>query len=123
MSARPLLGIVDDDPSVRESVPDLLGTFGLSSLAYSSGEELLGSGALESIDCLLLDIAMPGMSGPELHRELRRQRRDIPVIFITAQTCGAQRQSVLDEGAVACLRKPFHPDALLGAIRTALDLP
>ena len=84
-SERPLLSVVDDDESVRESLPDLLREFGFAARAFSSAEEFLSSGCVDETSCLILDIAMPGMTGPELHQELKRRGQEIPVIFITGQ--------------------------------------
>ncbi|MGO9932238.1 MAG: response regulator transcription factor [Steroidobacteraceae bacterium] len=120
MTIRPLVSIVDDDESVRESLPDWLRVVGFSAQAFSSAEEFLASGYVDQTRCLLLDIAMPGMSGPDLQRELKLRGREIPVVFITAQTDEAIRSRVLEQGAVECLLKPFSDIALLDAINSAL---
>ena len=86
-SDRPLLSVVDDDESVRESLPDLLREFGFAARAFPSAEEFLSSGCVDETSCLILDIAMPGMTGPELHQELKRRGQEIPTIFITGQRC------------------------------------
>src|SRR5277367_5799912 len=80
-----LIVVVDDDESVRESLPDLLKEFGFDVEAFASAREFLASGAAESAGCLILDIAMPEMSGPELQRELKRRGCGVPIVFITAQ--------------------------------------
>jgi FixJ family two-component response regulator len=116
----PLVSIVDDDESVRESLPDLLRLFGFAAQAFSSAEEFLTSGYVDQTRCLVLDVAMPGMSGPDLQRELKLRRQEIPVVFITAQKDEAIRSRVLEQGAVDCLLKPFTDVALLRAINTAL---
>lgn len=115
-----LVSVVDDDESVRESLPDLLRVLGFAARTFSSAEEFLASDSIEQTDCLLLDVAMPGMSGPDLLQELRRQRKEIPVIFITAQRDEAVRSRLIEQGAVECLFKPFSEDALLKALNTAL---
>lgn len=115
-----LVSIVDDDESVRESLPDLVREFGFAARAFSSAEEFLASDGVEQTRCLLLDISMPGMSGPDLQQELRRQRREIPVVFITAQRDETARSRLLEQGAVECLFKPFSEDALLDALNAAL---
>ncbi|MGO9369053.1 MAG: response regulator transcription factor [Terriglobales bacterium] len=120
MTVAPLVSIVDDDESVRESLPDLLRVLGFAARAFSSAEEFLGSGYVDQTRCLLLDVAMPGMSGPDLQRELKLRWKEIPVVFITAQTDEAIRSRVLEQGAVECLLKPFSDIALLDAINTAL---
>jgi FixJ family two-component response regulator len=80
----PLVSIIDDDESVRESLPDLLKEFGFCVEAFASAEALLNSGSVNGTSCLILDVAMPGMKGPELHRELKRRGRPIPIVYITA---------------------------------------
>lgn len=116
----PLVSIVDDDESVRESLPDLLGEFGFAARAFASGEEFLASDCIDQTRCLILDFAMPGMSGPDLQRELKVRRREIPIVFITAQPEEAVRRQVLEQGAVECLFKPFSDAALLEAIDSVL---
>ena len=115
-----LVSVVDDDQSVRESLPDLLREFGYAARAFSSAEEFLASGVVDVTRCLILDIAMPGMSGPELQRELTRRRSGIPIIFITALGDETVRPRVLAHGAVECLFKPFSETALLGALNAAI---
>ncbi len=119
---RPLLSVVvDDDESVRESLPDLLREFGFAARAFSSGEEFLASGCADETSCLILDIAMPGMSGPELYQELKRRGQEIPIIYITGQRDETVRARVLKQGAAGFLLKPFSDTALLAAIKTALQ--
>ena len=115
---RPLLSVVDDDESVRESLPDLIREFGFAARAFSSAEEFLSSGSVDETSCLILDIAMPGMSGPELHQELKRRGEEIPTIFITGQKDETIRARVLKQGAAGFLLKPFSDAALLAAIKT-----
>src|SRR5579863_6716566 len=109
--------VVDDDESVRESLPDLLREFGFAARAFSSAREFLSSGCVDETSCLILDIAMPNMSGPELQQELKRSGREIPTIFITGQKDETIRAQVLNQGA-AFLLKPFSDTALLAAIKT-----
>jgi FixJ family two-component response regulator len=120
MPTRSLVSVVDDDESVRESLPDLLREFGFTAEAFSSAEEFLASDVLCQTSCLILDIAMPGMTGYDLQRELTRRRRDIPIVFITAHGDEDLRPRVLQEGAVECLLKPFSETALLDAVNAAL---
>jgi len=120
-NARPLLSVVDDDESVRESLPDLLKEFGFAARAFSSAQEFLSSGCLTETSCLILDISMPGMSGPELYQELRRRGQDIPIIFITGQRDETIRTRVLKQGTAGFLLKPFSDAALLTAINMALQ--
>ena len=119
-TTRPLLSVVDDDESVRESLPDLLREFGFAAQVFSSAEEFLSSGCVGETSCLILDIAMPGMSGPELHQELKRRGQEIPTIFITGQRDETIRARMLKQGVAAFLLKPFNDADLLAAIKTAL---
>jgi len=119
---RPLVAVVDDDESVRESLPDLLGEFGFRSKVFSSAEEFLASDTISRMKCLLLDIAMPGMTGFDLQQELKVRGHNIPVVFITAQKDEPVRKRALEEGAVGVLLKPFSDTALLKALNTALGL-
>jgi len=121
--SRPLVSVVDDDESVRESLPDLLREFGFAAETFESAEAFLGSDAPRRTRCLILDIAMPGMSGPELQQELARRGDTMPIIFITAHRDDAVCQRVLALGAVDCLFKPFSDTALLGALKAALRIP
>jgi FixJ family two-component response regulator len=120
MDKRPLVSVVDDSESVRESIPDLLEQFGFSAQAFESAEAFLASSAPSSTNCLILDVGLPGMSGPDLHEELKRTGRRIPTVFITAQGETSLRPRLIAAGAVACLFKPFDDDALFEAITAAL---
>jgi FixJ family two-component response regulator len=120
MNTRPLVSVIDDDESVRESLPHLLKGFGFAVRAFSSAEEFLASDQISQNKCLILDINMPGMSGPDLLEELKRLGWEIPVVFITAQRDEKVRSDVLQQGAVACLFKPFSGKALRAAIEVAL---
>ena len=120
MDVRCLVSVVDDDESIRESLPDLLREFGFSARAFSSAEEFLESKLVGETRCLILDIAMPGMSGPDLQLELTRRRQTIPIIFITAHRDENVRSRVVEQGAVRCLFKPFSDMALLEALHFAL---
>jgi len=119
-SIRPLVSVVDDDESVRESLPDLLRQFGYAVQAFSSAEEFLGSDDVGQTRCLILDVAMPGMTGPELQRELTARGQEIPIVFITAHRDDALRPRLLAQGAVECLFKPFSETALREAIDAAI---
>jgi len=115
-----LVSVVDDDESVRESLPDLLKELGFAVQAFSSAEEFLASDYVDQTSCLILDIAMPGMTGLDLQRELKVRRQPIPIVFVTAQTDDSVRPRMLREGAVECLFKPFSDSALLEAVNCAL---
>ncbi|WP_420997316.1 response regulator [Cupriavidus sp. 30B13] len=114
-----LVSVVDDDESVREALPDLLREFGYAVRAFPSAEAFLGSDCVSQTGCLILDIAMPGMSGLELQRALRLRGRTIPIVFITAHGDEAVGPYVLAQGAVACLLKPFSEASLLAALSAA----
>jgi len=122
MIGRSLVSVVDDDESVRESLPDLLRQFGFAAQAFSSAEAFLASNAVSETNCLLLDVAMPGMSGPELQQELIRRQQEIPIVFVTANGDTTVRPRLLAQGAVECLFKPFSEAALLDALNAALRM-
>ena len=116
-----LVAVVDDDESVRESLPDLLREFGFAARTFSSAAEFLSSNSVSQSKCLILDIFMPGMTGLDLQRELRLRGQPIPIIFMTAIKNETVRPHVLEEGAVECLFKPFSDTALLEALNKALQ--
>ena len=116
-----LISVVDDDESVRESLPDLLREFGFAVETFASAEDFLASGRVVTTACLILDIAMPGMSGPDLQHELVQRRQKVPIIFITAHADPSMFPRLIDQGASACLLKPFSDTALRDALDVALD--
>ena len=118
----PLISVVDDDESIRESLPDLLKLFGFSAQTFSSAEEFLASDRIGQTTCLILDIAMPGMTGPDLQQELKVRQIEIPIIFMTAGKDDAVRPRLLKDGAVECLFKPFSDSDLLDALNAALHV-
>jgi FixJ family two-component response regulator len=122
MGKRSLVTVVDDDESVRESLPDLIRQFGFNAQAFSSAEAFLASAVVGETSCLVLDIAMPGMSGPDLQQELMRRQQEIPIVFITARGDEMIRPRLLAQGAIACLFKPFSDIALLDALNAALRM-
>ena len=117
---RPLVSVVDDDSSVRESLPDLLREFGFAATAFSSANEFLSSGTVDQTKCLILDVAMPDMTGLELQLELKRRGQSIPIVFITGQRDEELRNQALKEGAINFLHKPFSDTALLEALNMIL---
>jgi len=117
---RPLLSVVDDDESVRESLPDLLREFGFAARAFSSAREFLSSDYVDETRCLILDVAMPGMSGLDLQQELKHRGKEIPIIFITGQKDEDIRKQAFTQGAVKFLYKPFSDNVLLDAVNAAL---
>jgi FixJ family two-component response regulator len=122
MDKRSLVSVVDDDESVRESLPDLLRELGFAVEAFSSAEAFLASETVSETSCLILDVALPGMTGPDLQRELMRRRQQVPIVFITAHGDDTLRPRLLLLGAVACLFKPFSESALLDALDAALRM-
>jgi FixJ family two-component response regulator len=122
MVTRPLISVVDDDESVRESLPDLLRELGFAARAFSSAEEFLASDILDQTNCLVMDVSMPVMSGPDLQQELTRRRQAIPIVFITAHGDETLRPRLLAGGALECLFKPFSEAALLRALNAALHV-
>jgi FixJ family two-component response regulator len=121
MSTRPLVSVVDDSESVRESLPDLVRQSGCDVQAFASAEAFLESGIAGETSSLILDVGLPGMSGPDLQQELMRRGQPIPIIFITAQGDKSLPALLIGRGAVACLLKPFSDTALLDALHTALE--
>lgn len=121
-ATRSLVSIVDDDESVRDSLPDLVRQFGFVAQAFASAEAFLASELVDQTTCLILDIGMPGMSGPDLQRELANRRRKIPIVFITGSDDKAVRSRLLADGAAECLFKPFSETALLDALNAALRM-
>ncbi len=122
MNERLLVSVVDDDESVRESLPDFLRQVGFAAEAFSSAEAFLASDFVSETSCLILDVAMPGMSGPDLQEELIRRQQGIPIVFITANGDKTVRPRLLAQGAVECLFKPFSEAALLDALDAALRM-
>lgn len=116
----PLISIIDDDEAVRRSVDDLIRSAGLRARGFSSAEAFLQSNQLSEIDCLILDLCLPGMSGLELQRQLAQDNFDLPIIFMTAHESGDQRRRAVEAGAVGFLNKPFDEADLLNAIDIAL---
>ena len=120
MTERPLVAVVDDDISVRESVPALLDQVGFAVQAFASAEAFLTSDAADATSCLVLDVGLPGMSGPDLQQELTRRAKRVPIVFITAKSDKSLQRHLLTAGAVACLFKPFSDTALIEAVEAAV---
>lgn len=120
-SERSLVSVVDDDESVREALPDLLREFGFASRAFSSAEAFLSSDCVNKTKCLILDVCMPGITGLDLHRELKLRGQQIPTIFMTAKRDDAIRARALGQGAAEFLYKPFSDTTLLEALKAAIQ--
>ncbi len=117
---RRLVSVVDDDESVRESLPDLLRSLGIETHPFASAEAFLASDSLEQTGCLILDVAMPCMSVLDLQQALAQHSRSIPIVFITAHSIESVRPQVMNRGAVACVFKPFSETSILEAVNAAL---
>lgn len=115
------ISVVDDDESMRESLESLLKSMGFRVALYPGAEEFLDAAGAERTDCLILDVRLAGMSGPELQKELATEHPELPVIFITGHGTEALRQKVMADGAVDCLFKPFSDETLLCAVETAAE--
>ena len=119
----PLVAVVDDDISVRESLESLIRSAGLGVTVFASAEEFLNSAHPNRLDCLILDVRMPGMSGIELHRHLLASNCKVPVVFITAHVSDDRaRSEACSDWTVAYLAKPFSDDELLDAVHAASRL-
>jgi len=116
-----IVAVVDDDPSVRESLESLIASAGLTACVFSRAEDFLRGDGLASAGCLITDVRMPGMDGVALQRHVRSLRPDLPVIFITAHDDDEVERRALAEGAACFLRKPFDAGELLRATRKALN--
>ena len=117
---RSLVSVVDDDASIRDSLPDLLRELGFAARAFSSAEAFLSADCIDNTRCLILDIMMPGMTGLDLQEELTRRGREIPVIFISGCKEEALRARAFKQSAVEFLNKPFSEAALLHALNAAI---
>ncbi len=120
MSNSPLISVVEDDDSVRESLWRLIRSVGFAVQAFSSAEQFLNSEQFRETRCLILDVKLPGMDGLELQRQLIANRCEIPVIFITAHGDDAARVRALRNGALEYLFKPFSEEVLIDAIHMSL---
>jgi FixJ family two-component response regulator len=118
----PLIHIVDDDSSVAHALKRLLHSWGMQVRTFASGEEFLSDlRRSHDVDCSVIDIQMPGMTGLEVQEHMNRAGIDVPVIFITAFTEEGIEKKVMSAGAVGFLRKPFTDEALVGLIRIAMQ--
>ncbi len=116
------ISIIDDDESMRESLESLLKSMGFRVALFTGAEEFLGAQGADRTDCLILDVRLGGMSGPELQRELSTAKPTLPIIFITGHGTEALRQKVMADGAVDCLFKPFSEEKLLTAVGAAANM-
>lgn len=116
----PIIAVVDDDESVRESLAGLAESVGYKAILFASAEEFLQSGDdCKSLTCLILDVRLPGMSGIDLYTQLPQRLRCIPIIFITAHVHPQINTLARKDGVLAVLTKPFQPEVLLQAVRHA----
>ena len=121
MPKHPIISIVDDDEAVRSALDALVRSLGYEARSFTSAEAFLERAGADQSDCIILDVQMPGMSGPQLQARLRDDGRPIPIVFITAFPREDLRRAVLAEGAVALLGKPWEGQALVEALETALS--
>src|SRR5579871_5408325 len=116
-----LVSIIDDDASVREGATDLLNSAGITAESFQNADEFLRSGCLESTSCLVADVRMPGISGIELHEQLRLAGKEVPTILITAFPRDSDRMRARETGVWAYLSKPFGERELLSHVNSALQ--
>ena len=116
-----LVATVDDDRRVRESVQNVLESAGYDAITFESAETFLLSGVLSRVTCVIADVRLPGMDGTELQRRIRLERRQLPVILITAHDDEDVRRQALRDGAVAFLVKPFDGGDLLEHVARATN--
>jgi len=121
VTRRPLVAVVDDDESMRETMRDLLDSAGFSAVTFPSAESFLKSKRSRGVSCLITDMRMPGMTGLELHRRLAASGTSIPTVLITAYPEDHTREQALEENVVCYLAKPFPADELLACIRSAIE--
>ncbi|QNP43157.1 response regulator [Sphingomonas daechungensis] len=120
MSSSKVIAVVDDDESVRESLPALLESYGFEVRAFESAEAFLRADGQESTDCIVLDVAMPGLSGPQLQQALIRNGFRLPIVFISAHAQDNLWPTLQSSGAIACLLKPFSEEAIVEAVTLAV---
>lgn len=121
MSRRPLVAIVDDDESIRDTTKDLLESAGLAAVTFASAALLLKSRRIKSISCLVADMRMPGMTGLELHQHLAGSNHAIPTVLITAYPDERMRAQAIKNNVVCYLAKPFAADEFLACVRCAIQ--
>jgi len=120
VSKAPVVFVVDDDVSVRESLEALIATAGWRTKSFASALDFLDNGPDTSPSCLVLDVSLPGLSGLDLQQRLG-DRRDMPIIFITGHGDIPMSVQAMKAGAVEFLTKPFNDEVLLAAIRRAIE--
>jgi len=121
VSEGPLIAIVDDDESVRDTTSDLLDSAGYAVATFASPESLLESKRLAEFSCVISDVRMPGMSGPELYKRMVASGSPIPTILITAYPEEHVRAWAINAGIVCYLLKPFTPASLLACVDSAVQ--
>ena len=121
MRKKPVVSIVDDDPSVREGTVDLLNSMGFLAQTFQDADHFLKSDRLNCTSCLIADMRMPGMTGIELHNHLVTSGKPVPTILITAFPNDSDRARALRAGVFCYLAKPFKENDLLACLRSALD--
>ncbi|MBN2216944.1 MAG: response regulator transcription factor [Pirellulales bacterium] len=122
MKSNPRAYVVDDDPAVVEALASLIGIMGYDVNSFTSAEEFLQAYRPGSPECLILDVRLPGMSGLELQRELRRRGSRLPIVFITGHADQSAAVEAMEQGAVEFLEKPFQTRVLLECVEKAVAL-
>src|SRR3984957_19279796 len=117
----PIVFVVDDDVSVRESLEALISTEGWQAESFPCARDFLARPKAQTPSCLILDVSLPDLSGLDLQKQIADDRIDMPIIFITGYGDIPMTVQAMKAGAVEFLTKPFEEDALLGAIRGAID--
>jgi two-component system response regulator FixJ len=117
---KPLIAVVDDDQSVREALDNLISSVGFEVKLFASAEDFLDSDTPSQTDCAILDVRLPGISGPELQQRLAAGGQSIPIIIITAQGDDKTQDEAVAAGAIAFLKKPVREEVLLAALESAL---
>jgi FixJ family two-component response regulator len=118
---QPLISIVDDDQLMRDSMRQLVKSFGFAVAAFPSAMAFLKSPDLDETACLIADVQMPGITGDELYRRLIDDGRTIPTILVTAYPNDRVRTRALSDGVICYLHKPFDQNNLMSCVRKALD--
>jgi FixJ family two-component response regulator len=117
-----MVSIVDDDESVRNGISSLIRSFGWETSVFSSAQDFLDSGLASTVDCVITDVQMPGMTGLELQQRLIADGHKMPIIFITAYDLDGIRKQALDNGATCFLLKPIDADTIIRYLERLFDI-
>jgi FixJ family two-component response regulator len=114
------IAVIDDDALVRQALEDCMESAGYAVEGFASAEEFLASGFFRDAACLIVDVQLPGINGLELQDKLAGADRPVPIVFVSAQATGANREKAFKQGAAGFLGKPFRREELLNVIGAAL---